>query len=114
MTRHEAQSSVDDPCAVSAPLETMGSERTDNKSAPERSCNSMCSGASPTSERTDRLMASVSTRPDVRPAPRPATCPVCGLLADNGILVRSELTATATFVDTAGHIFAVTWLEVAA
>ena len=46
--------------------------------------------------------------------PRPATCPVCGLGADNGILVRSELTATATYVDTAGHIFAVTWLEVAA
>lgn len=47
-------------------------------------------------------------------APRPSICPVCGLTADNGIVVRAELTATATFVDTAGHMFAVTWLEVAA
>lgn len=46
--------------------------------------------------------------------PRPAVCPVCGLAADNAVVVRSELTATATYVDTAGHLFAVTWLEVAA
>lgn len=45
--------------------------------------------------------------------PHPALCPTCGLAADNGILVRSELTATATYVDTAGHIFSVTWVEVA-
>lgn len=47
------------------------------------------------------------------PAPRPSTCPICGLLADNAITVRAELTATATFCDTAGHLWAVTWLEVA-
>ena len=45
--------------------------------------------------------------------PRPANCPICGLTADNGVLRRSELTATATYCDTAGHLWAVTWLEVA-
>lgn len=98
---------------LSAVLATMSSERTDNKSAPDRSCNSTWSGASPTSERTDRLMPIVDPRSDAPPPPRPASCPICGLFADNGILVRSELTATATYVDTAGHIFSVTWPEVA-
>lgn len=45
--------------------------------------------------------------------PRPAICPICGLSADNGIVVRGELIATATYCDTAGHLFSVTWLEVA-
>lgn len=45
--------------------------------------------------------------------PRPAICPNCGLTADNGITRRSELTATATFCCTNGHLFSVTWLEVA-
>lgn len=44
---------------------------------------------------------------------RPSACPICGLTADNGVTVRSELTASATYVDTAGHLWAVTWLEVA-
>ncbi|WP_294567578.1 hypothetical protein [uncultured Arthrobacter sp.] len=44
--------------------------------------------------------------------PRPSVCPTCGLTADNGVLVRAELTATATYCDTAGHLWAVTWLEV--
>jgi len=44
--------------------------------------------------------------------PRPAVCPACGLTADNGVLRRSELTATSTYCCTAGHLFAVTWLEV--
>lgn len=101
------------PCRVGATCDD-ACERTDNKSAPERSCNSMCSGASPTSERTDRLMPIVDPTPDTRPAPRPAICPMCGLTADNGIVVRAEITATATYCDTAGHLFAVTWLEVAA
>ena len=48
-----------------------------------------------------------------RAVPRPAICPACGLQADNGVLVRSELTATATYVCTNGHLYAVTWLEVA-
>lgn len=47
-------------------------------------------------------------------APRPSICPTCGLTADNGIVVRAELTATSTYCDTAGHLWAVTWLEVAA
>jgi hypothetical protein len=45
--------------------------------------------------------------------PRPSSCPTCGLVADNGVLVRAELTATATYCDTAGHLWAVIWLEVA-
>jgi phage recombination protein Bet len=44
---------------------------------------------------------------------RPSTCPICGLMADNAITVRSELTASATYCDTAGHLWSVTWLEVA-
>lgn len=44
--------------------------------------------------------------------PRPSICPTCGLTADNGITVRAELTATATFVDTAGHLWSVMWPEV--
>lgn len=49
----------------------------------------------------------------LRPTPQPAICQTCGLTADNGVLVRSEHTATATFVCTGGHLFSVTWLEVA-
>lgn len=61
-------------------------------------------------------MPSILPPPDprqLRPAPRPAACPLCGLAADNGVLVRSELTATATYCCTEGHLFSVTWLEVA-
>lgn len=61
---------------------------------------------------TDRLMDMMTPRADNAP-PRPAVCPICGLTADNGVLVRAELTATATYCDTAGHLWAVTWLEVA-
>lgn len=50
---------------------------------------------------------------NVQDGARPSGCPMCGLVADNGIVVRSELTATATYCDTAGHLWAVTWLEVA-
>lgn len=46
-------------------------------------------------------------------APRPSICPMCGRTADNGIAVRTELTATSTYCDTAGHLWSVTWLEVA-
>ena len=45
--------------------------------------------------------------------PRPAICPICGLRADNGVVRRSELVAVATYCDTRGHLFSVTWLEVA-
>jgi len=58
---------------------------------------------------TDRLMDIMPSRAHARPA----ICPICGLTADNGVLVRSELTATATYCDTEGHLFSVTWLEVA-
>lgn len=40
---------------------------------------------------------------------RPGLCPICGLIADNGIRIDSELTASATYVDTAGHLFSVMW-----
>ena len=43
---------------------------------------------------------------------RPSTCPVCGLTADNAVVVKSELTRTATYCDTAGHLWAVTWSAV--
>lgn len=49
---------------------------------------------------------------DILP-PRPSICPICGLMADNGILIRSELTATSTYCDTSGHLWSVTWPEVA-
>lgn len=41
---------------------------------------------------------------------RPAICPICGLTADNAVVTHSELTATATFVDTEGHLFSVMWV----
>lgn len=50
---------------------------------------------------------------DTQAEPRPAICPMCGLTADNGIVRRSELVAVATYCDTRGHLFSVTWLEVA-
>ena len=49
---------------------------------------------------------------DRQSQPRPSICPECGLAADNGIVVEAELTRTATYVDTAGHIWAVMWPEV--
>ena len=50
---------------------------------------------------------------DMQDKPRPANCPICGLSADNGIVRRSEHVAVATYCDTRGHLFSVTWLEVA-
>lgn len=44
--------------------------------------------------------------------PYPAICPTCGLAADNAVVVRSELTATATYCCTEAHLFSVTWIEV--
>lgn len=52
------------------------------------------------------------TQAQARPAPV-SICPLCGLAADNGILVRSELTATATYVCTDAHLWSVTWAETA-
>ena len=43
---------------------------------------------------------------------RPSICPACGLTADNAVTVQAELTTTATYVDTAGHMWSVTWLAV--
>ena len=57
-----------------------------------------------------------SARPDrgltTPPTARPSVCPICGLTADNGVVARTELTATATYIDTAAHLWAVTWAEV--
>ena len=59
-------------------------------------------------------MADILPPPSTAPhEARPSLCPTCGLTADNAITIRSELTATATYCDTAGHLWAVTWLEVA-
>lgn len=45
--------------------------------------------------------------------PGPCPCPSCGLAADNAVTVRSELTNTATFCCTSGHLFALVWSAVA-
>lgn len=47
------------------------------------------------------------------PLARPSVCPICGLAADNAVVVNSELTATATYCDTSAHLWSVTWLVVA-
>lgn len=44
---------------------------------------------------------------------RPTPCPVCGLTADNAIVVHGEVVTTATYCCTEGHLYAVTWAEVA-
>jgi hypothetical protein len=100
--------SVESPFPLSASAETLVAD-TDT-SRPGWSCNSTPGLAD--QKDTDRLMAIMQPAPGTG-QPRPAICPICGLTADNGILVRSELTATATYCDTAGHLWAVTWLEVA-
>lgn len=53
------------------------------------------------------IIASPAT--NTQPQARPSTCPRCGLSANNGVVVESELTRTATYVDTEGHIWAVVW-----
>jgi hypothetical protein len=86
-----------------------GAEDTD-ASRPGRSCNSTPGLAD--QKDTDRLMDIVTPTSD-NGQPHPAICPICGLRADNAVVVRSEHTATATYCDTRGHLFSVTWLEVA-
>lgn len=44
--------------------------------------------------------------------PRPAICPVCGLIADNGV-ARRDSTRTVSYVCVNAHLFATTWVEVA-
>lgn len=59
-------------------------------------------------------MATIVPEPGPRQSlTRPSVCPVCGLAADNAVTVESELTSTATYCDTAGHLWSVTWLAVA-
>jgi hypothetical protein len=86
-----------------------GAEDTDT-SRPGRSCSSTPGLAD--QKDTDRLMDIVTPTSD-NGQPHPAICPICGLRADNAVVVRSEHTATATYCDTRGHLFSVTWLEVA-
>lgn len=76
-------------------------------------------GRSPTSvpgladqKDTDRLMDIMPERTDSAP-PLPSVCPICAMYANNGVITRGEVTATATYLDTAGHMWSVTWLEVA-
>lgn len=84
--------------------------KTPTKSRPGRSPTSAPGLAD--QKDTDRLMDIMQQRADKAP-PRPAICPICGLSADNAVVVRSEHIATATYCDTKGHLFSVTWLEVA-
>ena len=86
-----------------------GAEDTD-ASRPGRSCSSTPGLAD--QKDTDRLMDIVTPTSD-NGQPHPAICPICGLRADNAVVVRAEHTATATYCDTRGHLFSVTWLEVA-
>lgn len=74
-------------------------------------------GRSPTSipgladqKDTDRLMDIMSPTYDNRPA----LCPICGSTANNGVMRRNEMgVSTLHYTDNAGHLFSVTWLEVA-
>lgn len=43
---------------------------------------------------------------------RPTPCPICGLVADNAVVVHGEIVAMATYVCTDGHIWSLTWAEV--
>lgn len=86
------------------------SHKTPTKSRPGRSCSSAPGLAD--QKDTDRLMDIESRTSDDRPA-RPSVCPVCQMFADNGVITRAEVTATATYLDTEGHMWSVTWLEVA-
>jgi hypothetical protein len=61
---------------------------------------------------TDRLMDIVTPTSDNGQPTRPSLCPLCAMYADNGVITRAEVTATATYLDTAGHMWSVTWLEV--
>jgi hypothetical protein len=103
-----ARASVERPFPLSAPACVMGAD-TDT-SRPGRSCTSTPGLAD--QKDTDRLMDIVTPTSD-NGQPHPAICPICGLRADNAVVVRSEHTATATYCDTRGHLFSVTWLEVA-
>ena len=96
------------PFAMSLAVCSMDAD-TDT-SRPGRSCTSTPGLAD--QKDTDRLMDMMTPATDSR-QPRPSVCPICGLAADNGVVRHSELTATATYCDTAGHLWAVTWLEVA-
>lgn len=98
-------STGENPLRVSAPTGTINAD-TDT-SRPGRSCNSTPGLAD--QKDTDRLMDMMPPRTHNRPA----ICPICGLTANNAVVVRSEHTATATYCDTEGHLFSVTWLEVA-
>lgn len=59
---------------------------------------------------TDRLMNIMPPTSDVRPA----LCPICGASTTNGVRRQSEMgVSTLHYIDTEGHLFNVTWLEVA-
>ena len=80
--------------------------KTPTKSRPSRSCSSVLGLAD--QKDTDRLMDIQARTSDTRPS----LCPICGLAADNGVITRAEITATATYLDTEAHMWSVTWVEV--
>jgi hypothetical protein len=96
-------------CHLSVPLGTLISKDTTSESTPGHTVREHRPGASPTTKGHDRLVHRIRRNADTRPS----ICPLCGLTADNAVTVQSELTATATYCDTAGHLWAVTWAEVA-
>ena len=107
---------VEDHFPLSGTVGRITSAKDSDPEPPTAPTAGMWPGVKPTTTAKDGIdMDSVPDKPALppRPAPRPSICPACGLTADNGITVHSELTSTATFVDTAGHIWAVTWMAVA-
>lgn len=84
-----------------------GRKEHDQKATPDQGTGMPTGGLAGRKEH-DRLMATVNGRARVAP---PTICPACGLSTDNGVLARSELTSTATYCCTSGHLYSVTWLE---
>lgn len=109
MSQDPIRTSVETHFRASEGACSMG-RKTPTSSRPGRSSNSIPGLAD--QKDTDRLMAIMHERTDSAP-PRPSVCPICGLAADNGVVTRAEVTATATYVDTEAHMWSVTWLEVA-
>ena len=99
---------------MSEPLETMSPAKDSDPEPPTAPTAGPRLGVKPTTTAKDEIdMDSVPQPADNPPPARPSICPTCGLTADNAVTVESELTRTATYCDTAGHLWAVTWLAVA-
>lgn len=100
-----------EPCVTSLPnvnaFRFDGHKEHDQKATPSQG-TAMPTGGLAGRKEHDRLVETVDARAQVAPV---AICPNCGLTANNGVLVRSELTTAATYLCTEAHIFSVTWME---